>query len=161
MVELPDTLAARERIAGEAAPTGGGLVTGTGNFRARCRVRWTGGLARSSLPIFMRLASRLVSFAAAAALWLPYAAPILCTVMLPGPAAAHETCHEPVSRPSLAPETAGTSCAIGECATALAAPVAGDWPVLAVLSSTDLPQPEPLGTIPGERLAPPTPPPQL
>lgn len=108
----------------------------------------------------MRFVSGALSFLAAAALSLPYATPALCTALRPDPEAAHETC-EPTSGSSIVAGWPDASCDLGECATALTAPPESDFPTLAILPSHDVAEPEPVATVLGDPLAPPTPPPQL
>ena len=116
---------------------------------------------KARLGSVMRLASPVTAFLASAALWLPYAVPALCTTFVPEPDAAHEACGDRPPGSSLVPPTAGTTCDLGGCPTAPTAPPKADLPVLPILPSVDVQQPEPLATVLGEALAPPTPPPQL
>lgn len=109
----------------------------------------------------MLRASSVTIIVASAALWLPYAAPVLCTALAPRPDAAHEACGDRPAGSSLVPVTAGTTCDLGGCPTAPTAPPTGDLPELPVFPAVDVEQPEPLATLLGEALAPPTPPPQL
>ena len=108
----------------------------------------------------MSPASRLGRVAAIAVLWLPYVAPALCTVLLPRPVMAHETCQEPEPRPSLTVIQSHASCVLGQCANAPTAPPAETVPVLTEFSWRQLPQPEIVTGLPSASVAPPTHPPQ-
>lgn len=109
----------------------------------------------------MRFASGAVSFVAVCAVWLPYAAPAVCSALRSDPGHAHETCDAPGTGSSRVTAPSGPVCDLGTCATVATAPPEGTAPSVAILPLDDCQKPEVVATPHGESSAPPTPPPQL
>lgn len=109
----------------------------------------------------MHIASRMTGIVAAAALWLPYATPALCTTLAPQQVSDHQACEQESAQASVGPPSDGGTCDLDRCPTAPTAPPETHLPDLVVFPAFALDQPGPAETLVGQALAPPTPPPLL